>query len=179
MFLIENDLIGLAQYTHDDDMDMFACWQDIDTQKGYNGIFNQTFDEFKNFEIKRFKFWVTVTDKRINKKVGVLRLGLDEVCPDLAIWIYPQYRNKGYGTQSFSLALNYIFDHYPYPKIAAGCFEDNFRSKKMLEKIGFVRNPTGDEVETNCFTGEKTTQLSFRITKEIVNNFLCKQNKNQ
>ena len=42
MFIIENDLIGLAQYTHADDVDMFACWQDIDTQKGYNGIFDQT-----------------------------------------------------------------------------------------------------------------------------------------
>lgn len=161
-------MIGLAQYTHADDMDMFACWQDIDTQKGYNGIFNQSFDEFKEFQIERFQFWVTVTDKKINQKVGVLRLGLDEVCPDLAIWIYPQYRNRGYGTQSFALALKYIFRHYSYAEISAGCYEDNVNSLRMLKRIGFVRYPNGDIVESNCFTGEKTTQLEFRITNEIL-----------
>ena len=168
MFIIENELIGLAQYTHADDIDMFACWQDIDTQKGYNGIFDQTFDEFKEFKIERFKFWVTVTDKKINKKVGVLRMGLNEICPDLAIWIYPQYRHRGYGTQSFTLALKYIFDHFPYPEISAGCYEDNVNSLKMLKKVGFVRYPIGDDVETNAFTGEKTTQLKFRIGKEML-----------
>ena len=174
MFIIENDSIGLARYTHDDDVDMFACWQDKDTQKGYNGIFNQTFDEFKEFKIERFKFWVTVTDKKVNKKVGVLRLGLDEVCPDLAIWIYPQYRNRGYGTQSFTLALKYIFIHYSYAEISAGCYEDNVNSLRMLKRIGFARCPNGDTVESNCFTGEKTTQLEFRITNEIlIDNSQC------
>ena len=168
MFITDNDLIGLAQYTHADDIDMFACWQDIDTQKGYNGIFSQTFDEFKAFTIEQFKFWVTITDKKINKKVGVLRLGLDEVCPDLAIWIYPQYRNRGYGTQAFTLALNYIFSHYPYHEISAGCYEDNINSLKMLRKIGFVHYPNGDCIEKNCFTGEKIIQLEFRITCELV-----------
>lgn len=170
MFITENDLIGLAQYTHADDIDMFACWQDIGTQKGYNGIFSQTFDEFKAFTIEQFKFWVTITDKKINQKVGVLRLGLDEVCPDLAIWIYPRYRNRGYGTQAFTLALSYIFSHYPYREISAGCYEDNINSLKMLRKIGFVRYPKGDCVEKNCFTGEKTVQLEFRITYELVKN---------
>lgn len=58
-------------------------------------------------------------------------MGLSEVCPDLAIWIYPQYRHRGYGAQSFMLALKYIFDNYPYPEISAGCYEDNVNSLKM------------------------------------------------
>ena len=159
-FLIENDTIGLAQYTHADDMDLFSCWQNIDTQKGYNGIFNQSFDEFQKFSIEQFKFWVTVTDKKTNHKVGVLRLGPDDVCPDLAIWIYPQYRNKGYGTKSFTLALTYIFSHYPYQEISAGCYADNTNSLKMLERIGFLHYPDGDTAETNCFTGEKQSSWS-------------------
>ncbi|NLD87813.1 MAG: GNAT family N-acetyltransferase [Clostridiales bacterium] len=167
MFIIENDLIGLSPYTHADDADMFACWQNIDTQKGYNGIFNQTFNEFKEFNIEQFTFWVTVTDKKTSKKVGVLRLGLDEICPDLAIWIYPRYRNRGYGTQSFALALKYIFEHFPYSEISAGCFEDNISSIKMLTKIGFVRYPDGDVAEKSCFTGETIRQLEFRITSEL------------
>jgi len=166
VFIIENERIGLRPYTHGDDHDMYMCWKDIDTQKGYNGIFTDTFEQFSDYDINRFKFWVVVVDKYSNENVGVLRLGLDEVCPDLAIWIYPKYRNMGYGTVSFRLALSYIFNHYEYNEISAGCYCDNKYSMKVLHKTGFVRHPDGDETETNCFTGEKTTQMSFRIKKE-------------
>jgi len=37
---------------------------------------------------------------------------------------------------------------------------------RMLEKVGFVRYPAGDQQEVNCFTGEPTTQLSFVLTVE-------------
>lgn len=168
-FIAESHDLGLLQYTHDDDQDLFACWQDIETQKGYNCIFNQTFEDFQSTDIARFKFWVTILDKKLNQKVGVLRLGLDEHCPDLAIWIYPQYRNHGYGTASFALALRYLFNQYHYQEISAGCYEDNTYSLKMLRKIGFVHYPNEDIVEDNCFTDQQTTQLELRITESILN----------
>lgn len=165
MYIIEGDNIALTPYTHEDDSDMYLCWKDSQTQKGYNFIFNQPFEEFKKTDINRFKFWVTVIDKNLNKRVGVLRLGLDEESPDLAIWIYTQHRNKGYGTKSFRLALEYIFNNYSYQEISAGCYYDNIYSLKMLEKVGFERFPEGDEKEENCFTGKETIQLSFKISK--------------
>ncbi len=176
MFIVENDLVGLIRYTHYDDVDMYRCWQDIETQKGYNGKFTQTFEEFKIFQVKQFKqgfkFWVTIVDKRSSQRVGVLRLGLDEICPDLAIWIYPRYRNKGYGTTSFSLALKYIFENYHYPEISAGVYENNVYSLKMLRKLGFDYYPDGDVLEKNAFTGNSIKQLEYRITRTRVIN-LC------
>ena len=47
MFLIENETPGLRSYTHEDDYDWYRCWQDRDTQKGYNGVFEQSFEEFR------------------------------------------------------------------------------------------------------------------------------------
>lgn len=163
MFIIENETLGLRRYTHEDDYDMYLCWQDADTQKGYNGVFRMTFEEFRTFNIDRFPFWVTVIDKKTNESVGTLRLGLDETCPDLAIWIYSMHRNKGYGTASFKLALEYIFEHFDYCEISAGCYCDNVYSLRMLESIGFLRYPEGDEDEIHCFTGKPTTQLEFRL----------------
>jgi len=165
MYIIERDNIAFIPYTHEDDYDMYLCWKDKQTQKGYNFAFNQPFEDFKEMDINRFKFWVTVIDKNLKKRIGVLRLGLDEECPDLAIWIYPQYRNNGYGTKSFRLALEYIFENYPYQEISAGCYCDNTFSLKMLNKLGFIRFPDGDEKEPNCFTGEETIQLAFKIAK--------------
>lgn len=163
MYLIENERIGLAQYTHADDRDMYLCWQDADTQRGYNGLFNQSFDDFIKFDISQFRFWVTIIDKHTNSRVGTLRLGPDEKCPDLAVWIYPQHRNNGYGKESLYLALKYLFQIYPYETLSAGCYYDNEASQRMLRSIGFFRYPDGDSEEINCFTGMPTVQQEFRI----------------
>ena len=171
MFLIEDAHIGLTPYTHNDDEDMFSCWLDMDTQKGYNCTQEQALKGFRHFEIERFPFWVTVVDKKLNARVGSLRLGLDETCPDLAIWIYPQYRRRGYGTGAFVLALKYIFDSDQYPEIAAGCFEDNLYSMRIIKKLGFVRYPEGDVVEKDCFTGQDRVMQEFRITKSMTEGF--------
>lgn len=171
MFLIENSLIGLTPYTHSDDGEMFSCWLDMDTQKGYNCKYEQALEGFRHVEIERFPFWVTVVDKKLDRRVGSLRLGLDEICPDLAIWIYPEYRRRGYGACSFALALKYIFSNYQYPEIAAGCFEDNLYSMRILEKLGFIRYPEGDTVENDCFTGQNRTMQEFRITASMMEGF--------
>lgn len=167
MFLIEDARIGLAPYTHADDEELLACWLDADTQRGCNCRCEHALEDFRRFEIERFPFWVTVVDKELDRKVGSLRLGLDETCPDLAIWIYPQYRHKGYGGSSFALSLKYIFSQYSYPEISAGCFEDNLYSMRILKKLGFVHYPDGDAVERDCFTGQDRIMQEFRIAKSM------------
>lgn len=114
----------------------------------------------------RFPFWVVVVDKSCGAKIGVLRLSSEEE-PDLAIWIYPQHRGKGYGTEAFSLAVDYIFRNMNLRKIYACCYCDNRASLRTLEEVGFVRRSVGDQQEENCFTGEPATQLSFVLTVEV------------
>lgn len=161
----------MTPYTHDDDGDMFSCWLDMDTQKGFNCKYEQAMEGFRHYEIELFPFWVTVVDKKLNKRVGSLRLGLDEPCPDLALWIYPQYRHRGYGASSFALALKYIFSSYQYPEIAAGCFEGNLYSMRIVNKLGFIHHPDGDIVEPDCFTGQDRTMRDFRIAKSVIEGF--------
>ena len=166
MCIIENSSIALVPYSHQDDHDMYLCWQDIQTQKGYNYVFYQSFEAYQqSVEIERFKFWVTVIEKAGGKRIGVLRLGLNEEYPDLAIWIYPQYRRKGYGTEAFQLALEHLFCKEGYQTIYAGCYGDNIGSLNILRKIGFVPFPAGNETEVNAFTGEPTDQQCFCLEK--------------
>ena len=162
-YIAENNRIAFVQYTHEDDCDMFACWQDRDTQKGYNYAFDGSLDNLSSIDITDFPFWVVVVEKASDAKIGVLRLSSGEE-QDLAIWIYPNYRGMGYGTEAFSLAVDYIFRNMNLRRIYAGCYCDNKASLRMLEKVGFIRYPAGDQREQNCFTGEPTTQLSFVLT---------------
>lgn len=165
-YIAENDRIGFVQYTHADDRDMLTCWQDRDTQKGYNYAFDGSLDDLSSIDITAFPFWVVAVDKPSGAKVGVLRLSCGEE-QDLAIWIYPNYRGIGYGTEAFSQAVDYFFRNMNLRKIYAGCYCDNRASLRMLDKVGFIRYPAGDQQEENCFTREPTTQLSFVKTNAI------------
>lgn len=165
-FIAENERIGFVQYTHNDDGDMLACWLNHDTQKGYNYVFGGSLDDLGSIDITAFPFWVVVIDKASGARVGVLRLRCGEE-QDLAIWIYPNYRGKGFGTSAFSLAVDHIFRNMNLRYIYAGCYCDNRASLRMLEKVGFVRFPAGDQQEENCFTRTPTTQLSFIKLKVI------------
>lgn len=111
--ITESNRIGFVQYTHDDDADMLICWQDRDTQKGYNYAFDGSLNDLSSIDISAFPFWVVVVDKDSGAKIGVLRLSSREE-QDLAIWIYPNYRGKGYGIVAENRAsLDYTqINHY-------------------------------------------------------------------
>ena len=163
--LIGNAEISLVNYSKHDDADMYNCWLDIDTQKGYNYVFLDSFDEFVNYDRGLFKFWATIIDVKTDKRVGVLRLGPQETAPDLAIWIYPQYRRQGFAYKAYKLALEYIFMTFSYDEISSGVYIDNVASIKLMEKIGFKRVPNLDSVENKIFTNEETIQRVYRIKK--------------
>lgn len=167
-FICENGRIGLIPYTHEDDWDLYHCWMDETTQRGYNHHFQCSYEDFSKFDIKGFPFWATIIEKGTGRRVGTVRLGSVPELPDLAIWIYPEYRNRKFGTQALRLALVYLFANSNLETIYAGCYLDNNASMKMIETIGFVRMPEADEEEINCFTGELTIQYAFYITKDRV-----------
>lgn len=167
MVYIENHEIALIRYSHKDDKDMFECWSDIDTQKGFNYVMNESFEEFRQFNIDEYRFWATIILKETECPIGTIRLSCDMENPDLAIWIYRPYRNRGYGTKAFSLALEYCFTEFNLKEIVAGCYEDNSNSKKMLTTLGFVRDKGKDSVEKNGFTGKETVQLAYRIYRDM------------
>lgn len=171
---IEDELLSLVQYTHDDDIDMDNCWSDIDTQRGYNVKFDaEPYDESERQDISEFPFWATIFDKIHKRFIGVVRLSPPpyDDC-DLAIWIYKPYRNMGYGTQAFALGVLYCFKQLGLEKVGAGCYENNTASQKMLKKIGFVRDEQNDSCETDVFTGNQIIQQSFVITEKNMKSFI-------
>ena len=161
--LIEDELIALTPYTEADAGDFTACWRDDATQRGYNFILPDNADGRIFGEIAAYPFWVVAVEKSTGHKLGVLRLSPDRN-PDLAIWVYPAYRSKGWGCRMYRLALDYLFAH-GYETIFAGCFAYNTHSLRILENNGFVRWPEGDVEETSVFDGNKVTMLGYVCCK--------------
>jgi len=158
---ISNNELMLAQYCIDLDAEAhYDCWQDHDTQKGYNFKMTIPFEAFKNKPF-RSRFQAVIIRKNDNAVIGVISLSPENTLPDMAIMMYPPYRKQGYGTKAFALALKYCFDAFDLEKIYAGCYETNAASRKMLAVCGFVPYPEGNEVEEHFENGTPITQLDF------------------
>lgn len=163
---IENDDIALIPYTEKDSSDFLACWQDAATQRGYNFILPENAQSSLFGEITAFPFWAVAVEKSTGNKLGVLRLSPEKEQPDLAIWVYPAHRGKGWGSCMYRLALEYLFAN-GYDTIYAGCFPFNTPSMRILKKNGFVCWPEGDVKEISVFDGSEIVMLGFKCRRDM------------
>ena len=158
---IGNSRLSLSEYIHEiDDIEKYNCWQEPETQKGYNYIRTETFEEFRDKPI-RSRFLATVIRCSDDARMGSIFLSPVNTLPDLAIMIYKPYRGQGYGTMAFSLGIQYCFENLKLDRIFAGCYEDNLASMKMLKKCGFLPHPEGNQREKHYLTGKDIIQFDF------------------
>ncbi len=160
---ITDGYLGLTEYIPSiDDIDCYNCWQDEETQNGYNYNLTESFDEFKSGSIKS-RFIATIVRCSDNACIGSIFVSPENTLPDLAIMIYKCYRNQGYGTIAFRLGVKYCFNNLLLDKIYAGCYENNEASKKMLTACGFKSHVEGNQNEKHYLTGEDIIQYDFVI----------------
>jgi RimJ/RimL family protein N-acetyltransferase len=158
---LSDDKIYLAEYIEsEDDLDCYNCWNDEETQSGYNHKFIDAFEEFANWAIKP-RFNATIIRLSDHVSIGTIFVSSEDTPPDLALMIYKPYRGKGYGTRAFSLGVKYCFEMLSLETIYAGCYPHNTSSLKMLEKCGFQPYPEDNQEEKHYLTGEDITQLGF------------------
>lgn len=158
---IADDCLALEEYCNElDTKTEYDCWQDPDTQKGYNFQMDMDYEKFKNRPV-RSRFRAVIQRKEDGAIIGFISLSPEQRPPDLAIMLLKEYRGHGYGTAAFSLALQYCFEAFALDKIYAGCYEGNTASLKMLQKCGFVPYPEGNEEEEHYLNGLPITQYDY------------------
>jgi RimJ/RimL family protein N-acetyltransferase len=165
---ISDGVIGLYEYIDAlDDGDCYACWQDEETQRGYNHKSTETFEEFSSEAIKT-RFIATIVRLSDGVAIGSVFVSSEGTPPDLAIMMYAPYRGLGYGTRAFSLGVRYCFETLKLDRIFAGCYPHNEVCLEMLRKCGFQPHPEGNVAEKHYLTGEDITQMDF-----VKHNNLC------
>jgi RimJ/RimL family protein N-acetyltransferase len=155
-----NDILRLVEYKKCDDRVLYENWQDAETQKGYNFILEESFEEFSASETKQ-RFFAMIQLIETNEIIGSVGISPPESVPDLAIWIFKPFRQKGYGTSAFALATKYAIEVLKIDELHAGAYADNIGSQKMLHKCGYVPFPEGNVLEKHYLTGEDIIQLDF------------------
>lgn len=122
---------------------------------GQNSRFHKLagFNQFKNYEealqaTKQYakrKYSFAICLKSTNRVIGLVELyerGLDEQSgllksKEIGFLIDSFYEGQGLMKRALRLILNYAFQELDQLEIWAGVFEENIRSQKLLEILGF------------------------------------------
>jgi RimJ/RimL family protein N-acetyltransferase len=58
--------------------------------------------------------------------------------PELGYWLVPEVHGEGYGKESVSLLIDYVFRTYAHPAVGAVAYEFNEASRGLLNSLGFA-----------------------------------------
>jgi|GEM_PF-232277 len=157
---IEDGTLALAEFIEDTDNAAFwHCWQDEDTQRGYNHRKTTAREDFTHGGVTA-GFLSAILRKTDGEPIGGIFLSEGDM-PDLAIMIFPPHRGQGYATRAFALGAAYCFETFHMKRLYAGCYPHNTASMKMLARCGFRPHPEGNVAEKHYLTGEEIMQMDF------------------
>jgi RimJ/RimL family protein N-acetyltransferase len=71
-------------------------------------------------------------------------------CWNVGIWLVPEHRGRGYGSEAQRLVAAYLLDNTYLERIEAGTESGNIAEQKALEKAGFTREGV---LRRSCFRG--------------------------
>ena len=158
---ISNNILSLAEYQKSDERALYENWQDPETQRGYNGVYFTSFEEYEKRDSLRSLFFAMIRLNATNDIIGAVSVSPPETVPDLAIWVFKPYRRQGYGTSAFALTTKYVLNELNIAELHAGAYPDNIGSQKMFEKCGYVPYPAGNIQEKHYITGEDLIQKDY------------------
>ena len=98
--------------------------------------------------------------------VGLFSLAPEHLEPDLGIWIFKDYRNKGFGSEAYKLAIHYLFENTDIEYIIAGVYNFNIASIRVLEGAGMKRINQKTREEKSAFSEESIKHFHYRIDKD-------------
>lgn len=75
----------------------------------------------------------------------------------------PAYYNRGYATEAFLGAIEYLFRH-GFTTVLAGAFAENPASLRVMEKCGMTKQDDTDEIE---YRGVNHTCIYYAVSKDV------------
>jgi len=73
----------------------------------------------------------------------------------------PAYYNRGYATEAFSGAIDYLLSH-GFTTVLAGAFSENPASLRVMEKCGMIKQDFTDEID---YRGVTHTCVYYTISR--------------
>ena len=83
--------------------------------------------------------------------------------PSLAYWLVPEHHGEGYGKETVSLVVEYVFRTFDVHGIAAHAFDYNAASRGLLESLGFTQE--GRAREARFIDGEYRDAVQYGLLR--------------
>ena len=121
------------------DLDWFTDWNN---DPKYNGQYEPLEKNSREkieiwFNTEKENSWWVILDKRDNP-LGQLVTGVNGDYYWLGYILHPNYRGKGYTTDTIKVIVNHLFETYEIVRIQAECNPENKASVRVLEKNRFT-----------------------------------------
>ena len=174
-YLTKSSRIGLCLPSSEDDRLSYDLWRDPAVQRNLNFKAEvQTFEEWRKEKGRPYKghdeagCWLNCSIILLETQqfIGLVSLGSLTSLPELIIFLCPDRRGKGYGTEAVRLVAEYAFTRLNIESIGGGAMTFNQASLRMQEKVGFLRAPEQDYTAEDVWQGGEVTELSFVLTKK-------------
>ena len=81
---------------------------------------------------------------------------------ELGYAVLPNYHNHGYAAEALSGAIRFLFDH-GFEEVAAGAFEENLASIRVMVKSGMTKLEQHDEIQ---YRGKNHNCVYYSARKE-------------
>ena len=107
--------------------------------------------------------------------IGKISLKIGKISPDefsIDYFIDPNFQNFGYGNEVIKKVLDYMFYDVDIKSVMARVKDNNYASKHLLEKYGFVKE--GESLEEFTFINDKVLCDNYLLTR---NNYLKLERK--
>ncbi len=138
-------------------------WDDIETQKGFNfkPVWESLDDYIKVFSKNKYQFNKLIENKITRRICGHITVSPNVEFPDIALWIFKDFKGKGIGKKALQLALKEFGKTAQKDYLYAGIYPDNKVSIHLFKTMGFEETGNG-EFERDVFSGGQTYQILFR-----------------
>lgn len=83
--------------------------------------------------------------------------------PKIGFFLVPEVHGQGYGKESVSLALDYVFRTYAHPAVGARTFPFNGASRGLLESLGFTEE--GRNRKDEFWDGEYRDKVLYGLLR--------------
>jgi ribosomal-protein-alanine N-acetyltransferase len=84
--------------------------------------------------------------------------------PELGYWLVPEVHVNGFGKESVSLVIEYVFRVYDYPAVGAIAYDFNDASRGLLESLGFTEE--GRIRKDRFINGEYIDSIQYGLLRE-------------
>jgi RimJ/RimL family protein N-acetyltransferase len=84
---------------------------------------------------------------------------------ELGFWLGREFWGRGFATEAAKVVLDYAFSSNCTSVVTAGCFIDNFRSLRVLTKLGF--QITGESLRLGLAKGSELPHYEMLLTREM------------